>query len=193
MKKLPNILTISRIILTLGFIYFLIHPSLTGVILATFFFLIASLTDYYDGYYAKKHNAVSNFGKIMDPVADKFLILAAFFIFMRLGLVRPWMFWGIFLREATVTGFRLLAMGRRKFLAAERAGKYKTTVQMAAIFVVLIYLMIATSHPGTLDAEVARQWQDGIYILMLLTVSLTLVSGVLYLGNNRRALRKQQP
>src|SRR3989338_10975534 len=98
MKNLPNILTVLRMILALVFVVLMTQRGLTAMILAAVVFLIASLTDFYDGYLAKKKNLISNFGAIMDPIADKFLILIAFFIFVQMRIIPGWMFLLIFLR-----------------------------------------------------------------------------------------------
>ena len=119
MSRLPNILTVLRIVLAVFFVIFITQESLTGVVTAAVIFFLASLTDYYDGYFAKKHKVFSNFGVIMDPIADKFLILAAFFIFMQMELVPEWMFLIIFVREVVVTGSRLMAMRKGRVIAAD--------------------------------------------------------------------------
>ena len=92
--NLPNILTVSRILLTIFFIKFLLKSGFSSSVIAAAIFTVASLTDYLDGYIAKKRNLISNFGKIMDPIADKFLVLSAFFVFMRLDIIAAWPTWG---------------------------------------------------------------------------------------------------
>lgn len=189
---LPNRLTIARIVLTFAFVFFAFQRGVTLKIIAAAVFLLASLTDFFDGYYARKYNLISDFGKLMDPIADKFLILTAFFIFMVMHLVQGWMFTLILAREAGVTLVRLRAMRRGKVLAAERAGKIKTVLQTGAIFIILFFLILK---------EGARQfdWSEwfeivstplcgGIYILMLVVVAVTLFSGASFLWNNRRAV-----
>lgn len=189
MKNLPNALTVARLFLTAGFIFCLIHSGFLAMVVATLFFMTACLTDYYDGYWAKKLNTVSNFGKIMDPIADKFLVLAAFFIFERMQMIASWMFLIIFLREVIVTGLRLAAISQGRVLAAEQAGKYKTFLQLLAIYVILIFLMLQyTTLIPRGSMEMRYLWLHGINVLMLLTVSLTLISGISYLWNNRRTI-----
>ena len=186
MKNLPNVLTVTRLFLTAGFIFCLIHSGFWAMLAAVLLFMTACLTDYYDGYLAKELNLESNFGKIMDPIADKFLVLAAFFIFERMQIITPWMFWSIFLREVIVTGLRLAAICQGRVLAAEQAGKYKTISQLLAIYVILLFLAWQYT---TLASSWSRDlWLHGINILMLLTVSLTLISGISYLWNNRRTI-----
>ena len=187
--NLPNTLTTTRIILTMAFVLTVIQNGVIPKILAALIFAVASLTDYLDGYYAKKHNLVSNFGKLMDPIADKFLILAAFFIFARMHVIALWMFAVIFFREIIVTVFRLIAVGKGEVLAAEKAGKYKTCSQMAVIGFILLFLILRESYVAARwPTEVFYQWYFLIYCLMAVTMALTLVSGALYLWRNRRTL-----
>ncbi len=189
MRQLPNILTISRIVLAAFFAMFLAQGSRIAAIIAAVIFFLASLTDYYDGYFARKQNLPSNFGAIMDPIADKFLILAAFFIFAQMGLIPLWMFFIIFAREALVTGSRLLAMRRGKVIAAEKAGKCKTVSQIVAISVILISIILQRSIATTRWTEsILMFWQYGIFGLMLITVILTLYSGILYFWHNRKGM-----
>jgi len=189
MKQLPNILTILRIALTVAFVYFLMQPGLVFAFLAAGCFMLASLSDYYDGYLAKKYNWITNFGKLMDPIADKFLMLAAFYIFMRMHIVMAWMFAVIALREVLVTGLRIAAIRKKLFLPAERAGKLKTVSQMMSVGVILVFIILHrlpafSSWMGvTLDI-----WMWGIQVLLMLTVALTVVSGISYVWNNRMDL-----
>ena len=195
--NLPNILTLSRMILTVGFIYCLTQAGLSSIMLAIFFFTCASLTDFYDGYFAKRWNLISNFGKIMDPIADKFLTLAAFFVFARMHIVAEWMFYLILAREILVTGSRLFVMKRGQYLVAEKAGKWKTVLQIVAISVILIFLMLREASPlipggGVLNHNWLPFWRMGINILMWLTVALTVLSGFSYLWNNSAAFQKSK-
>ena len=185
-------------ILTVGFIYCLTKAGPWAILLAILFFTCASLTDFYDGYFAKRWNLTSNFGKIMDPIADKFLILGAFFIFARMHIVAEWMFYMILAREILVTGSRLLAMKQGRYLAAEKAGKCKTVLQIVAISVILIFLMLREASPlipgggGVLNHDWLPFWRMGINILMWLTVALTVLSGFSYLWNNSAAFQKSK-
>jgi len=189
MKNLPNILTVGRLFLTVAFIYCLLHAGMAAMVMAIALFVIASLTDFYDGYLAKKYNLISDFGKIMDPIADKFLVLAAFFIFERMRIIAPWIFLAIFLREVTVTGSRLAAVRKGRVLAAEQAGKYKTSLQLLAIFVILVFLTLEVSAVGAgWSADTRDAWRHVIDMLMLLTVALTVISGISYFWNNRKVI-----
>ncbi|MBI5150879.1 MAG: CDP-diacylglycerol--glycerol-3-phosphate 3-phosphatidyltransferase [Candidatus Omnitrophica bacterium] len=190
--SLPNQLTISRILLTLVFIGFLFQPGVGAKIIAVVVFLLAIATDFCDGYYAKKYNLVSNFGKMMDPVADKFLVLTAFFVFASMHMIALWMFVTICAREVAVTLVRLYAMKRGKVLAAEQAGKVKTALQFSAILIILFFLILAeTVSPGHWSKALVVPLFQGISVLMFVVVAVTLFSGISFLWNNRRAVYAQ--
>ena len=185
--NLPNILTVARILLAFVFLILISMPGLKFKILAAFVFAVAALTDFYDGYYAKKHQLESDFGKFMDPVADKFLILAAFFIFTKMHIVAVWMFMLIFFREALITVFRLLIMRRGEVLAAENLGKIKTVSQITAIsFILALVAVQEFSYNYNIPYSLVRSFRCAIEVLMHACVILTVVSGIAYLWHNRR-------
>lgn len=189
MSYLPNLLTVSRLFLTILFIIFLQRDGLGASLLAAGAFTAASLTDYFDGYLARKHQLITSFGKIMDPIADKFLMLAAFYIFADIGAIKAWMFWVIFAREILVTLSRFWAMKRGAVIAAEKAGKYKTVIQIVAVSVLLLLRLITqTSLSEVLIEPYFEWWVVGIDVLMYLTVAVTVYSGISYFWNNRRVL-----
>lgn len=168
-------------------------PGLWPIVAAIFLFVLAVVTDFLDGYIAKKKNLVTTFGKLMDPIADKFLILTAFFVFIPLHLVSGWMFFLIFLREIILTGFRLVAMTKGKILAAESAGKLKTAFQMITILFILFFILISRLPLADPWHTYRSQYlfpygPSAIFVLMLVVVGLTLYSGVLYLWHNRRII-----
>jgi len=187
--NLPNILTVTRILLTFIFIFFLYQDGLTPKILALVVFILASFTDFLDGYFARKHDLISSFGKIMDPIADKFLILSAFFISMQMHIISAWMFAVICAREVIVTGLRLFTMHKGRALAAERAGKVKTILQIVAVYLIIILIVLA-------QLNVNAQWYgalmsglaNGIYVYMIVVVLITLWSGLLFIGKNRKEI-----
>lgn len=189
--NLPNKLTLTRIFLTFIFIYFISKEGLAYSAIAAFIFVLASVTDFVDGYIAKKYNMISDFGKLMDPIADKFLILAAFLAFVRMHIVENWMVLLILGREIIVTSFRVFALTKGKVLAAERGGKHKTVSQMVAIFSILGFILFreSLSHSMAWSEVVEIWWKCGIDILMLTTVGLTLSSGISYFWNNRKLIR----
>ena len=136
---------------------------------------------------------MSDFGKLMDPIADKFLILAAFIAFVRMRIVADWMVIMILGREIIITGFRLFALSKKNVLAAERAGKHKTVSQIVAIFTILGFIIFKESLAAFFQWSDAIEiwWQYGIDILMLITVALTLISGFSFIWSNRKLIRVQ--
>ncbi len=182
---LPNILTVFRIFLTFIFIALLLQTGLWPKIAATIVFLIASFTDYFDGYYAKKHELVSNFGKIMDPIADKFLMLSAFFIFSKMNIIPLWMVIIIAVREIFITIFRLYALSKGAILSAEVGGKCKTVSQILAIIVILTFIILKELSHSVYVRDILSVSIYGIYMMMFIVVIMTLYSGLSYLWNNR--------
>ncbi|MDD5449733.1 MAG: CDP-diacylglycerol--glycerol-3-phosphate 3-phosphatidyltransferase [Candidatus Omnitrophica bacterium] len=177
--NLPNKLTISRIVLTFLFMFLLFSQGLAAKIWALVVFFTASITDLFDGRIARKNNQITDFGKFMDPIADKILVLAAFFAFIELELVPAWMVVIIVLREFVVTGIRLLALTKNIVLPAQEGGKHKTFSQMSAIFLILIFLIMREAGTGL-------RFQTVIFVVMLITAALTLISGASFLYRNRR-------
>lgn len=187
--NLPNVLTIFRIVLTFVFIFIFIQDGLGSRILALIIFTAASLTDFFDGYLARKYNLITPFGKLMDPIADKFLILSAFFISMQLQLIAAWMFIVIFVREVVVTGLRLIAMKRGIALAAEGAGKLKTILQIVAVYLIIIVTILVQLNIDTEPYQsMMRQAFTGINSVMFIVVLVTLWSGILFIWNNRKKI-----
>jgi len=185
----PNILTVSRILLTVIFIYLIIQEDLMSRMIAAGVFTVASISDYLDGYFARKNNVITDFGKIMDPIADKFLILSAFFIFMKMGIIPLWMCIVIVVREILITGLRLLKIIGGKVLAAENLGKMKTVVQMIAVYFILVMIVFNDSAFIWSENKALIQFYTyTIFILMYAVVILTVVSGINFLWNNRRNL-----
>lgn len=187
--NLPNKLTISRIMLTFIFMLFLFLGGVVMKFLAIITFLLASATDYLDGKIARERNEITDFGRFMDPIADKFLTIAAFLAFVEMKLVPAWMVALIISRELIITGLRLFAATKGKVLAAEAAGKHKTVSQVTAIFVILLFIFLKEAGIRFLPvwSQVLEYWfRQIIFILMIVTVMLTLISGLSYLWRNRR-------
>jgi CDP-diacylglycerol---glycerol-3-phosphate 3-phosphatidyltransferase len=179
--NLPNILTLSRIVLAVVLIFLLEERSSTGNMAAVFVFVIASLTDLCDGHLAKKNGLVSDFGKIMDPIADKILLLSIFGVLAHIGMIAWWMFIVIAIREVLVTGSRLGAMRQGQVLAAERAGKIKTVIQIMAVLTILLYLVAQQSgFCSSWFYSVQKIWLCLNYALMIAAVVMTVYSGVDY-------------
>ncbi len=186
--NLPNKLTLSRIVLAFIFMFLLFCRGITAKYLALFTFGLASLTDFFDGRIARRRNIESDFGRLMDPIADKILILAAFLAFVELKIIPAWMVIIIIFRELVITGLRINAARQGKILSASLAGKHKTVSQMAAIISILVFLIIRESDRGFWTVLWELWFKRGAFYLMLLTVALTLISGLSYLLRNKAAL-----
>lgn len=184
--NLPNKITISRILLTFVFIFVMKASGLWFKIGALAIFTIACVTDWIDGSLARKNNQVTVFGKIMDPIADKILVISAFIAFTQLSLVTVWMVVVILVREFIVTGLRIFALARGKVIEAHRLGKHKTISSYLAVFLIMSFLIfreIAAKTGldlGTLQAA----GSVSIYILMLVVVLFTIISGANYIVRN---------
>src|SRR5579872_2396251 len=138
--NVPNKLTISRFVLTVAFLVVIFTEDLPAhETLALALFSIASLTDYFDGKIARRDNLITNFGILMDPLADKILVCSAFIAFVGVGWMPAWMVVIIVARELTITGLRLLAASKNVVLAAEGYGKHKTISQITAILAILVF------------------------------------------------------
>ena len=148
--NLPNKITLSRIVLAFIFMFLLFSPGITAKYLALLTFGIASLTDYFDGRIARQRKLENDFGRLMDPIADKVLILAAFLAFVEMKIIPAWMAIIIIFRELVITGLRITAAGRGKILSASSAGKHKTVSQMVAIISILTFIIIRESAQGDL-------------------------------------------
>ena len=194
--NLANKLTLGRILIIPFFLVALIPasfglPAAWGLWLhplALVLFFGAALTDYYDGMLARRHGWVSNFGKLMDPLADKILIMAALVGLVELRIFPAWMVVIILAREFLITGLRLVASAQGKVLAADRWGKNKTISQIVTIVAALVYLtlydwlmwagMWEQLHVGRLPVGTALHWV--LYLLMFCCVVMTVASGWRY-------------
>jgi CDP-diacylglycerol--glycerol-3-phosphate 3-phosphatidyltransferase len=186
--NLPNKLTISRIALAFVFMFLVFSEGALMKLLALLAFLLASITDYLDGRIARARNEITDFGKFMDPVADKFLTIAAFLAFVEMGLVPAWMVVLIISRELLITGIRLFAASKGRVLASEAAGKHKTVSQVTAIVVILVFTVLRSAGRKVFDIwspSMECWFRQVILALMVITVSLTLISGLSYLWRNR--------
>ena len=182
--NLPNKLTISRFILTVAFLGVFFSQVRLGNTLSLLLFSAASLTDYFDGKIARRDNLITNFGILMDPLADKILTCSAFIAFVERDLMPAWMVVIIVARELAITGLRLLAASKQVVLAAEGYGKHKTISQIVTIVSVLTLL----SYPewGQWSAAVFAWWVPIFtQLAKWVTVILTFTSGALYLWRNR--------
>lgn len=181
MKSLPNHLTVSRFWMTAVMMVCMTMQFPYAQIIALVIFVLASVTDALDGYLARNFFGVTSFGKLMDPLADKVLVCAAFIGFVELGSIRAWMVVLIIAREFMVTGMRLLMIEKGIVMPAGMWGKVKTTVQMVAIglyFLGLIWNVPVLPTPGSGFA-----WWLGLGVAVL-----TAWTGVVYFWQQRHEI-----
>ncbi|MGA2555708.1 MAG: CDP-diacylglycerol--glycerol-3-phosphate 3-phosphatidyltransferase [Verrucomicrobiota bacterium] len=188
--NVPNQLTISRFVLTIAFLVAVFVEFPRHVIVALLLFSAASLTDYFDGRIARRDKLITNFGILMDPLADKILVCSAFISFVGLHWMEAWMAVIVVARELAITGLRLLAASKNLVLAAERFGKHKTISQIVAILAILLQHCYHEAGPvGTFlfgFHVFGEPWMEWFAPLALwVAVALTLASGVIYLWRNR--------
>ena len=204
--NLPNKLTVSRFVLTALFLWAMFSRSPVNDTLALIFFCLAGVTDFLDGYIARRDKLITNFGILMDPLADKIMVCSAFIalverhmnammsgdlpVVLHVGQhplfakVEAWMVVVIVARELGITGLRMLAASKNVVLAAERYGKHKTISQIAAIIALLVMDAYREWWPWLYDFF--SPWTPMFALLALwLTVLLTATSGILYLWRNR--------
>ena len=184
--NLPNKLTIFRVILILPFVVLLLcnHAGAAWLApisgwadyLALAIFIIASLTDLLDGHIARKYNLITNFGKFMDPMADKLLVCAALICLVEMGRIPSWVVIIIISREFIISGFRLIASDNGRVLAASYWGKFKTTFQM-----IMVCLMIANIEKLQIVTD----------ICMWIALALTVISLVDYIVKNKDVMKDQ--
>ena len=173
--NLPNKLTIFRVFLIPFFVVLLLFDiTAYDKWIALAIFIVASLTDFLDGYIARKYNLVTNFGKFMDPLADKLLVCSAMICLVELARIPAWVVIVIIAREFIISGFRLVASDNGVVIAASYWGKFKTTFQ-----IVMICLMIADLEPLILITQ----------IVMWVALALTVISLVDYLIKNKSVMQ----
>lgn len=190
--NLANRLTMLRILLTFLFMLVFSLQGLWFKVAALIIFSAAALSDFFDGMIAKKMNMITDFGRLMDPIADKILVLAAFAAFLEMQLFDAWMFVIIVSREILITSLRLFALNKGKILSAVRAGKHKTVSQMLVIFYILIFIVVKESVKSysVWNPVWEEFFRKSINIMMVITVALTLYSGLSYLWENRKIITK---
>ncbi len=175
--NLPNKLTILRVAMIPFFVLFMLFPVMgeADKWIALVLFIVASLTDMLDGHIARKYNLITNFGKFMDPLADKLLVCSALICLVELGKIASWIVIVIIAREFIISGFRLIASDNGVVIAASYWGKFKTTFQM-----IMICLMIANLEPLQLFTD----------IVMWIALILTVVSLMDYLIKNKEVMKE---
>lgn len=188
---IPNILTVFRILLTPFFIFFLFNESESSGVYSLIIFTVASFTDAYDGYYARKYNAVSESGKFLDPLADKILASSAFISFAVLGLIDIWMVAIIIFRDLFVTLLRMRMKKGGESLVTSNIAKSKTAAQLITIIFTLIYLSINNSTVPILDSLSGQIDQFNLVYNLTFIVSLfTVFTGYMYVKDNFTEIKK---
>lgn len=162
--NLPNKLTIFRIILVPFFVACLLIEFPYNNIYSALIFVIASLTDFLDGYIARKNNLVTDFGKFADPIADKILVISACICLVETGVIPAWSVLIIIFREFVISGLRMSAAAKNVVIPADKLGKWKTFTQMIALILLIL---------GVFDVVA--------YTLYYISVALTAISGVMYI------------
>lgn len=175
--NLPNKLTVVRMVMIIPFVVFMLNTGIAGDAskwIAVSIFIVASLTDLLDGKIARKYNLVTNFGKFMDPLADKLLVCSAMICLVEMGRLPAWIVIIIISREFIISGFRLVASDNGIVIAASYWGKFKTTFQMLMVIFLIIDL-------GGVFATVET-------VLIYVSLALTIISLVDYIAKNKQVL-----
>ncbi|MFQ3597732.1 MAG: CDP-diacylglycerol--glycerol-3-phosphate 3-phosphatidyltransferase [Chloroherpetonaceae bacterium] len=189
---LPNQLTTLRILLTPVFVWLILsdapHLRIWGIVV----FIVASLTDLYDGYHARKYGQTTRWGAFMDPLADKILITSAFIYFVHLGLLPLWMVIVVALRDVMVTLLRLYAEWKEKPVITSKSAKIKTMLQNVLAYLLLLLsllrerVLFSDSISMVAERLLFHEW---VYWAMLLLTIYTVYTGVGYLVENWQTLR----
>ncbi|MDP6775175.1 MAG: CDP-diacylglycerol--glycerol-3-phosphate 3-phosphatidyltransferase [Candidatus Latescibacteria bacterium] len=185
----PNVLTAVRLALTPIFLVLIFAESWYCVILALLVFTVASLTDFYDGRIARREGTVTSLGKFLDPLADKILVSSALIAFVVLGMVEAWLVGAMLLRDAVITGLRILGVRRGKQVVTSRLAKWKTGLQLVLIFGILVFINVNVIKANLTSQPVVLVGSLSYLVLNVLVAAVTLVtvvSGVRYLMDLRR-------
>lgn len=190
--NLPNKLTLSRFVLTVAFLIVMFAEKIPlHETFALLFFSAAGISDFLDGQIARRRNLITNFGILMDPLADKIMVCSAFIAFVGLNWIPAWMVVIVVARELAITGLRLLAASKNVVLAAEGYGKHKTISQIIAIIAILVLHSYREwgalgSYTFGLHFPGNTPWIDWFTeASKWIAVALTFISGWLYLWKNR--------
>lgn len=187
----PNQLTVLRIILTPVFLFLFLaeDPLLKQISLIVY--LVAAITDWYDGWLARKFNYITEWGKFLDPLADKILTSGAFIAFVIIGVLNLWMVLIIILRDFLITGLRIFADYKKVSFATSRLAQWKTFLQMAFIYYLLLFYTLRTvdylnNAYSSFFSSVLNP--DLVFWSMLFVMMFTLITGIMYLFTNRKLI-----
>jgi CDP-diacylglycerol--glycerol-3-phosphate 3-phosphatidyltransferase len=190
--NLPNLLTLSRIFLSPVFMVLFLIADPISRLLATLVFIIAALTDLLDGYLARKMGTLTNFGKFMDPIADKILVSTAFISFANLGYAQAWMVTTIIVREFFIIGLRSIAAYKGMMITPSRAAQWKTASQMTVLSMILVFINLKTwMMPAGYDWAIFTSPVTQIVfdVMIFITVVLTVGTGLDYLMKSGNLLK----
>ncbi|PYL06583.1 MAG: CDP-diacylglycerol--glycerol-3-phosphate 3-phosphatidyltransferase [Verrucomicrobia bacterium] len=188
-----NRITLSRLLLTVLFVIALNSSWNYARTTALLIFLVAGLTDFIDGEIARRYGIITNFGKLMDPLVDKIMVAAAFISLVPLKAVPAWAATTVVARDFLITGLRLMASAKGHVLPAESLGKQKTSWQIVTIVFFLVLLSIVELHYA--DATSTwwlRAWHEAGPVLVWITVTLTIYSGLGYAWRHREVIAPDQ-
>ena len=191
MMAIPNILTVMRIFLTPIFIICLFSDFFGAQLWALVIFIVASITDAYDGYLARKNNMVTNTGRFLDPLADKILVSSAFISFSIMGLIDIWMVALIIFRDLFVTSLRVLLSRKGFIMITSKIAKSKTAVQIGIIIFTLLFLTLKGFNWVLLeDYLIFINEYQLVYYLTMIAVIFTVYTGYTYIQENRKAIQE---
>ncbi len=190
---LPNHLSTARIVLTPIFLYLFLSGDHVMMQISLAVFFIAAITDWYDGWLARKFNYITQMGKFLDPLADKILTASTFFAFAYLEVLPLWMVWVVVIRDFIITALRLISDYKNHTIKTSRLAQWKTFIQMAFIYYLLVFYILRTVDyihnlfPKLFEIALNR---DLIYFSMLFVTLLTLFTGLQYIYENRTIIKK---
>jgi|TARA_B100000378_G_scaffold254854_1_gene231595 CDP-diacylglycerol--glycerol-3-phosphate 3-phosphatidyltransferase len=189
--SIPNVLTLFRIFLTPVFIICLFSEFFGAQLWALVIFIVASITDAYDGYFARKNNMVTDTGQFLDPLADKILVSSAFISFAIMGLIDFWMVILIIFRDLFVTSLRVLLSRKGFIMITSKIAKSKTGVQVGIIIFTLLFLSLKGFNWVSLKTSFSfiNEYQL-VYYLTMIAVIFTMYTGYTYVQENRKAIRE---
>ncbi len=189
--NLPNILTIGRILITPLFIILLFYDHPYAKSWALFIFVTAMLTDIFDGYYARKYNLVTDYGRFLDPLADKVMVLSALISFAVMDVIPFWMVSLIIFRDVFVTGLRMAMSSKNKTMVTSRIAKRKTLSQVLIIIFILFNIGLSSLSISWIGEIILFSKQyDLIYYFTFLVTVFTVFTGFTYLYSNRSVIKQ---
>ena len=189
--NLPNILTIGRILITPLFIILLFYDHPYAKSWALFIFVTAMLTDIFDGYYARKYNLVTDYGRFLDPLADKVMVLSALISFAVMDVIPFWMVSLIIFRDVFVTGLRMAMSSKNKTMITSKIAKRKTLSQVLIIIFILFNIGLSSLSISWIGEIIIFSKQyDLIYYFTFLVTVFTVFTGFTYLYSNRSVIKQ---